>query len=88
VRKFIQRRSAIQHLAVHADSLFTMEGVMSKRPRNNFREDTIDNLLDVLSNMREEILSVERSLERIQAKPEQGKDGFGKDGSCKTRIAS
>jgi hypothetical protein len=49
-----------------------MEGVMSKRPRNNFREDTIDNLLDVLSNMREEILSVERSLERIHAKPELG----------------
>ena len=62
---------------------------MSKRPRNNFREDTIDNLLDRLSTMREEILSFQRSLERIQAaKPEQGKDGFGKDGSGKTRIAS
>jgi hypothetical protein len=59
-----------------------------KRRRNNFREDTIDNLLDILSNMREEILSVERSLERIEAKPEQGKHGFGKDGSGKTRIAS
>jgi hypothetical protein len=56
---------------------FTTEGVMSKRPRNNFREDTIDNLLDRLSNMREEILSVERSLERVQAKREQGKDGSG-----------
>ena len=59
-----------------------------KRRGNGFPEDTIDNLLDILSNMREEILSVERSLERIQAKPEQGKDGFGKDGSGKTRIAS
>jgi len=88
VRKFNQRRSAIQHLTVHADSLFTTEGVMSKRPRNNFREDTIDNLLDRLSTMREEILSVERSLERIQAKPEQGRDGFAKDGSGKIRIAS
>jgi hypothetical protein len=92
VRKFNQRRSAIQHLTVHeravSASLFTTEGVMSKRPRNNFREDTIDNLLDRLSNMREEILSVERSLERVQAKREQGKDGSGKDGSGKTRIAS
>ena len=61
---------------------------MSKRPRNNFREDTIDNLLDRLSNMREEILSVERSLERLQAKREQAKDGSGKDDSGKTRIAS
>ena len=61
---------------------------MGKRPRSNVREDTVDNLLDILSNMREEILSVERSLERIQAKPEQGKDGFGKDRSDKTRIAS
>jgi len=61
---------------------------MSKRRRNKFREDTIDNVLDALSIMREEILSVERSLERIQAKPEQGKDAFGKDGSGKIRIAS
>jgi len=63
--------------------------VMSTRRRKNFREDTIDNLLDRLSTMREEILSVQCSLERIQAaKPEQGKDGFGKDGSGKTLIAS
>jgi hypothetical protein len=71
-------------------SLSTTEGVMRKRPRprNNSREDTIDILLDRLSNMREEILSVERSLERVQAKCEQGKDGSGKDGSGKTRIAT
>ncbi len=61
---------------------------MGKQPRSNVREDTVDNLLDILSNMREEILSVERSLERIQAKREQGKDGLGKDRSGKTRIAS
>ena len=62
---------------------------MSNQRRNNFREDTIDNLLDRLSTMREEILSVQRSLERIQAaKPEQGKDSFGEDRSDKTRIAS
>jgi len=61
---------------------------MGKLRRNNFREDTIDNLLDRLSTMREEILSVQRSLERIQAKREQGKDGFAKDGSGKTLIAS
>jgi len=62
---------------------------MRNRPGSTVREDTIDNLLDMLSSMREEILSVERSLERIQAaKPEQGKDGLGKDRSGKTRIAS
>jgi len=61
---------------------------MGKLRRNNFREDTIDNLLDRLSTMREELLSVQRSLERILAKREQGKDGFAKDGSGKTLIAS
>jgi len=61
---------------------------MGKRLGSTVREDTVDNLLDRLSVMREEILAIERSLERIQAKPEQGKDGFGKDGSGKTRIAS
>ncbi len=54
---------------------------MGKRPRSNTREDTVDNLLDRLSVMREEMLAIERSLERIQdAKLEQGKDGSGKDG--------
>ena len=47
----------------------------------NVREDTVDDLLDRLSVMREEMLAIERSLERIQdAKLEQGKDGSGKDG--------
>ena len=51
---------------------------MGKRLGNTVREDTIDNLLDRLSVMREEILAIERSLERIQdAKIEQGKDGSG-----------
>jgi hypothetical protein len=59
---------------------------MSKRPRYNFREDTIDNLLDVLSNMREEILSVERSLERMQAKTEQGKMVLAKTALAKPAL--
>jgi hypothetical protein len=51
---------------------------MGKRLGSTVREDTIDNLLDRLSVMREEILAIERSLERIQdAKLEQGKDGSG-----------
>jgi hypothetical protein len=49
---------------------------MGKRTPSKVREDTIDNLLDRLSAMREEILAIERSLERIQvAKVEHGKDG-------------
>jgi hypothetical protein len=51
---------------------------MGKRLGSTVREDTVDNLLDRLSLMREEILAIERSLERIQdAKLEQGKDGSG-----------
>ena len=51
---------------------------MGKRLGRTVREDTVDNLLDRLSVMREEILAIERSLERIQdAKLEQGKDGSG-----------
>jgi hypothetical protein len=54
---------------------------MGKRLGSTVREDTVDNLLDRLAVMREEILAIERSLERIQdAKLEQGKDGSGKDG--------
>jgi hypothetical protein len=54
---------------------------MGKRTPSNVREDTVDNLLDRLSVMREEILAIERSLERIQAdKVEHWKDGSGKDG--------
>jgi hypothetical protein len=48
--------------------------VMSKRRHSNIHEDTIDSLLDRLSDTREELLAIERSLERIQA--QQGKDGF------------
>jgi hypothetical protein len=60
---------------------------MGKRPPSSVREDTVDNLLDRLSAMREEILAIERSLERIQAaKLEQGKDGSGKDGSGQARL--
>jgi hypothetical protein len=50
----------------------------SPGPRN-IHEDTIDTLLDRISDMREELLSIERSLERIQAvKLEPGKDKSGK----------
>jgi hypothetical protein len=53
---------------------------MSERRRTNIREDGIDKILDRLCDMREELLAIERSLERVQAaKLEQGKDGSGKD---------
>jgi hypothetical protein len=35
--------------------------------RRGIHEDSIENLLDKLSGMREELLSIERSLERLQA---------------------
>jgi hypothetical protein len=41
--------------------------VMGKRRRSTIHKDTIDSLLDRLSDMREELLAIERSLERIQA---------------------
>jgi hypothetical protein len=48
------------------------------RRRSDFA-DTIDNLLDRLGNMREEMVAIERSLERINAaKREPGKDKPGK----------
>jgi hypothetical protein len=51
---------------------------MGKRLGSTVREDTVDNLLDRLSIVREEILAIERSLERIQdAKIEEGRDGSG-----------
>jgi hypothetical protein len=44
-------------------------------------EDTVDSILDRLGNIREEVVAIERSLERMQAeaaKVEQRTDGAGK----------
>jgi len=38
-------------------------------------EDTIEKVLDKLNDMREELLSVERSIERIEAAKRRGKSG-------------
>jgi hypothetical protein len=49
--------------------------------RRPTQEDEIESLLDKLCGMREELLSIERSLERIQASAkerEQQKDRTGK----------
>jgi hypothetical protein len=47
--------------------------------RRKIHEDTLDELLDRLGNVREELLGIERSLERMKAaKLEQGKDKSGK----------
>jgi len=49
---------------------------MSK-PRGAIRGDTIEKVLDKVSYMREELVAIERSLERMQAaKPSPGKDTF------------
>jgi hypothetical protein len=49
-------------------------GAMSKR-HNAIHHDTMDHVLDKVSYMREELLAIERSLERMQAvKPEREKD--------------
>jgi len=51
-------------------------GAMSKRP-NAIHQDTMDHVLDKVSYMREELLAIERSLERMQAaKPEREKDSL------------
>jgi len=58
---------------------------MSKR-RNAIHQDTINNVLDKVSYMREELVAIERSLERIQAaKPERRKDTFKNSGRPKPR---
>jgi hypothetical protein len=46
--------------------------------RRKLHEDTLDDLLDRLGNVREELMGIERSLERINATLEQGKDKPGK----------
>ncbi len=47
---------------------------MSKRRCSVFHEDTIEKLLDRVSYMREELIAIERSLERMQiAKLARGK---------------
>ena len=56
---------------------------MSKR-RNAIHQDTMDHVLDKLSYMREELVAIERSLERMQAaKPERGKDNLKNSGRPK-----
>ena len=39
--------------------------------------DSIEDVLDTLNDMREELLSVERAIERIEAKRRDGPDGPG-----------
>ena len=47
--------------------------------RRKLHEDTLDDLLDRLGNVREELMGIERSLERINAATlEQGKEKPGK----------
>ena len=54
-----------------------MAYVMTKRT-HGIHEDSIDNVLDRLSDMREELQAIERSLERLHApKLEQVRDGSG-----------
>jgi hypothetical protein len=52
---------------------------MASPRQPSVHEGEIDVLLDKLCNVREELLSIERSLERIQAtKPKKREDGSGK----------
>jgi hypothetical protein len=53
---------------------------MASLRQRTIHEDTIDNLLDRLGNMREEMVAIERSLERIKnGKVEPGKLKPGKE---------
>jgi hypothetical protein len=52
---------------------------MDSPPEPRIREGEIEALLDRICNVREELLSIERSLERIQAtKPNNREGGSGK----------
>ena len=70
--------SASKHLPVHwrADPAIG-NGYTGHcgHPTAKLHEDTLDKLLDRLGNVREELMGIERSLERINAaKVEPGKD--------------
>ena len=52
---------------------------VKKRPK-----DSIDNVLDRLSDMREEILSLERSIERIRASEQR--DGSRNSDSSRSEV--
>jgi hypothetical protein len=60
-------------------SVSTTLGTLWAHKRGKLHEDTVDELLDRLGNVREELVGIERSLERMKAaKLEQGKDKSGK----------
>ena len=60
--------------------------LMSKR-HSAVHKDTIEDVLDKVSLMREELVAIERSLERMQmAKPERGKDNGDNSGRPKEQM--
>lgn len=64
-----------------------MGRIVTKPQRRPLHEDTVDNLLDKLSDMREELLSIERSLERAQiASLEHKKAGSRKSSRINTQT--
>jgi hypothetical protein len=53
----------------------------AKRPLNS-QEETLEELLDIVANAREELVAVERRLEQLRAdtaKSQKQKDGSGKN---------
>ena len=73
--------------ARHRNSILsTVDGIVTKPRRRPLHEDTVDSLLDRLSDMREELLSIERSLERVQiASLEHEKAGSRKSSRITTQ---
>jgi len=56
---------------------------MSKRRCSAFHEDTIERLLDRVSYMREELIAIERSLERMQIAKLTRRKGTGNNARLK-----
>jgi hypothetical protein len=56
-------------------------GTMAKSKQPSSHEETLDELLDIVANAREELVAVERRLETLRtdiAKSQKRKDGSGK----------
>ena len=71
--------SGSEHLPVHWRADPAIGNDYTGHCGHPLHEDTLDKLLDRLGNVREELMGIEWSLERIEAaKLEQGKDKSGK----------
>jgi predicted nucleic acid-binding Zn-ribbon protein len=63
--------------------LYTCRAMAKSRQPSSPHEETLDDLLDKVSNAREELVTIERTLERLRSdisKMQKQRDGSGKAG--------